>query len=219
MIYEDLIDRVMQHFTGLEYTEEVGQAKIQFSEWAGAFDETSPQFDQRMAQFSDWYVFTRVLKNKNMTPIEAALNDPTFKISEEERPSLQNLKNNRHSLFEFIRLKKNDVYVKDLFNGLKYVIKDSHITAGFDGKEYFEARLIPHEDGFIFSSSFCFHPEEVSRFITKEIRATKKANKDQPMDEGREALLLRLFQMKCKHDRYKHLKLKDIYSNDSKLRF
>ncbi|HAG90288.1 MAG TPA: hypothetical protein DCL41_00350 [Bdellovibrionales bacterium] len=208
----------MQHYTGPGYEEEVGQGKLQFSEWAGAFDETSPLFELRMAQFSDWYVFTRVLGNRNMTPIEASLNDSSFQVTEEERSQLQNLRNNRHSLFEFLKLKKNDVYVKDLFNGLKYVIKDSLITAGFDSREYFEARLIPHNDGFIFSNSFCFHPEDVNRFISKEIRAVKKS-KEIPLDEGRENLILKLFQMKCKHERYKHLKLKDIYSNNSKLKF
>lgn len=218
MMYENLIDRVMQHYTRPEYEEEVGQAKLQFSEWAGAFDETLPNFDLRMAQFSDWYVFGRKLKKVNLTPIEYAVEDHSFPIQEEERPFLQNLRNSRHSLFEFLKLKKNDVYIKDLLSGLKYVIKDSHITAGFDSREFFEARLIPYENGFIFSSAFCFHPSETNKFILKEIKATKK-NSELSADEAREILISRLFQMKCKHERYKHLKIKDIYSNDSKLRF
>lgn len=218
MIYEDLIDRVMQHYTGPGYEEEVGQAKLQFSEWAGAFDEALPNFDMRMAQFSDWYVFTRILNSVKLSPIEYALDDPSFKVEESEKAALQNVRNSRHSLFDFIKLKKNDVYIKDLFSGLKYVIKDSHITAGFDSKEYFEARLIPHENGFIFSSAFCFHPTEASKYILKEIKAVKKSS-GAAQDENREALITKLFQMKCKHERYKHLKLKDIYTNDSKLRF
>ena len=218
MMYENLIDRVMQPYTGPGYTSDVGEAKLQFSEWAGAFDETLPNFDMRMAQFSDWYVFTRKLKAQGQTPIEYALDDAAFKADEADRLYLQNLRNSRHSLFEFLKLKKNDVYIKDLFNGLKYVIKDSSITAGFDSGEYFEARLIPLENGFVFSSAFCFHPSEVNKFILKEIKAAKKQTEVSP-DEAREELILRLFQMKCKHERYKHLKLKDIYSNDSKLRF
>lgn len=218
MIYENLIDRVMQHYTGPGFESDVSEAKLQFSEWAGAFDETLPNFDLRMAQFSDWYIFTHVLKGKNVTPIEAALSDSDFKVSEEERPFLQNIRNSRHSVFEFQKLKKNDVYIKDLFNGLKYVIKDSHITAGFDTGEFFEARLIPHESGFVFSSAFCFHPVEVSKYILKEIKAVRKTAEGS-QDQAREALIVKLFQMKCKHERYKHLKLKDIYSNDSKLRF
>lgn len=218
MIYENLIDRVMQHYTGPGYESEVEQAKIQFSEWAGAFDETLPNFDLRMAQFSDWYVFTRPLNSVKLTPVEYALEDGSFKLEESERPALQNVRNSRHSLFEFLKLKKNDVYIKDLFSGLKYIIKDSHITAGFDSNEYFEARLIPFETGFVFSNSFCFHPSEVNRYILKEIKAAKKAAGISP-DEAREALLVKLFQFKCKHERYKHLKVKDIYSNDSKLRF
>ncbi len=218
MIYENLIDRIMQHYTGPGYEKEVSQAKLQFSEWAGAFDETLPNFDMRMAQFSDWYIFTRALTDKKITPIEYAVDDPSFKIDESERPDLQNIRNSRHSLFDFLKLKKNDVYIKDLFSGLKYVIKDSQVTAGFDSKEFFEARLIPHENAFVFSNSFCFHPTEVSKYILKEIKTAKKATDVSP-DVAREALIIRLFQMKCKHDRYKHLKLKDIYSNDSKLRF
>lgn len=218
MIYENLLERIMQHYTGSGYDQDVKAAKTEFSDWAGAFDEMSPIFDIRMAQFSDWYIFTRKLNGPGVAPVEYALDDKDFMVSDEERPLLQNVRNCRHSLFEFLKIKGKDVYVRDLISGLKYVIKDSNVTAGFNSAEYFEARLIPFEGGFVFSNSFCFHPAESGKFILKEIKILKKTMGENP-DVAKEAFLTKIFQMACRHERYKHLKLKDVYSNDSKIRF
>jgi hypothetical protein len=97
------------------------------------------------------------------------------------------------------------------------VIKDSPVTYGFDTSEYFQGRLIPHEDSFVFTAAFCFHPPEAKKFIDAEV---KKVRKLPELEQGaaREALLLRLFRMRNKFDQYKHVGIQDIYSNESRLR-
>lgn len=217
MNYEPLIEKLMQHYTGPKYTEDVEAAKADFFEKAGTFDETSVDFELKMAQFTDWYLFTRRMKKSSRVAIEMVLDEPGFKIEEGERTLYLNLRNSRHSLFEFIKLKGEDVYVRDLFIGFKYVIRQSRVTVGFNSDEYFEARLIPHEDGFMFSSSFCFHPAVVSKFILKEVKRINKLPQEEQA-QAREDLIGRLFRMKSKYEQYKHLDIREIYSNDSKLR-
>ena len=138
-------------------------------------------------------------------------------MSAEERPLYLNLRNSRHSIFEFEKLKKDDVYIADLFTGFKYVIHQSRVTQGFNKDEYFEARLIPNSGGFVFSPSFCFHPAVVAGFISNEIkRIAKLPEEDQ--SAAREEAIARLFKMKHKHEQYRHLDITQIYSNESKLR-
>src|SRR5882757_5948884 len=174
MNYEPFIDKLMQHYTGSRYSTEVEAAKGDFFERAGTFDEASVDFELKMAQFTDWYLFTRPMQTSGRASIEMVLDDPHYKIGEDERSLYLNLRNSRHSLFEFQKLKKDDVYIKDLFTGFKYTIHKSRVTQGFNKDEYFEARLVPFEGGFIFSSSFCFHPSVVSKFIQIEVKRINK---------------------------------------------
>ncbi len=101
MNYEALIEKLMQHYTSSRYMSEVESAKGDFFERAGTFDEASHDFELKMAQFTDWYLFTRRMDSTGRPAIEAVLDDPQFAISDEERPAYLNLRNSRHSLFEF----------------------------------------------------------------------------------------------------------------------
>jgi len=217
MIFEPLIEKIIQFYTSPGYREDVVEAKNHFQEVAGSFDESAPDFEAKMAQFTDWYVFSRRLKRMAEAPIEYCLQDSKYSIDDNEKALYFSLRNSRHSLFEFIKVKKGDVYIRDLFTDFEYVIRNSNITIGFNREELFEARLIPFENEFIFATSFCLHPAQVSRFITKEIRKVNKLPETEHA-KAREDLIQRLFKMKHKHEQYRHLDIRDVYSNESKLR-
>jgi len=217
MKYFELIDELMQFYAANDFANEAIKAKNEFFDLAGMFDEQSSGFDLKMAQFSDWYIFSRKLSTFGSPPIAHFLEARPKRISENDEIFCRNLSNNRYSLFEFLKLKGNDLYVRDLFSRYKLVIKDSPVTYGFDSAEYFQARLIPHEDSFIFTAAFCFHPPEATKFIETEVKRVRKLPEaEQAL--AREALLLKLFRMRNKFDQYKHVGIKEIYSNESRLR-
>lgn len=215
MIFDQVIDKLQQHFTGGDYQSEVVQAKKEFFEDAGLVgggDETL-SFEVRMCQFLDWYLFTRDLSKYHIPPVHYALESKELTFSNNETELLKNLSNIRHSLFEFIKVRGNDVYVRDLFSGKKICLTDSHVTSGFNNDEVFEARVIPFEKNWVFSKGFCFHPSEVKSFILKEIKKTKNLDRHQ-----QEALMFRLMKMRYKYEQYKHIRLEFIYTNEGKLR-
>lgn len=216
MKYEILTEKLMEHFTSPQYTEEVSEARRDFFDRAGFFDELSADFEMKTAQFMDWYLFVRRLARNDMRPIDVAMEKSEYPISDELLPYYKNLQNSRHSLFEFLKLKSEDVYIRDIFSNYRYVIRKSPFTLGFSKDELFEARLIPHEESFVFSRSFCLHPPQVTRFIFKEVKKINKL-KEEETARAREALIVRLFKMRYKHEQYKHVDLKDIYSNESRL--
>lgn len=217
MNYEAFVEKIMQFYTTARFKEDVTEAKNGFQEVAGSFDESSVDFESKMAQFTDWYVFTRALKRFGQAPAEYCLEDQQYIIQEGEKAFYYSLRNSRHSLFEFLNVKGDDVYILDLFTGFEYVIKNSRVTIGFHRDELFEARLIPSDGGFVFSASFCMHPPQVSHFIRKEIR---KANRKPEAEhaKARQELMSRLFKMKHKHEQYRHLDIREVYSNESRLR-
>src|SRR5260221_83484 len=73
MIYEAAIERLLLHFTADKYKEELAHAKREFFEQAGIVDEEAPNFEMRMAQFLDWYLFSRELSKEHVTPVRLVL--------------------------------------------------------------------------------------------------------------------------------------------------
>jgi hypothetical protein len=215
-MFTDLVEKLMQHFTQGVYEPEVIRAKEDFYKVVGAFDEESPEIEQKIAQFSDWYLFTRQLTNKNVTPVQHFLNQPEFALTDEQKPLLEGLRSARHSVFEFSKVKGSEVHLKDLFSG-ESIIVASAAGGSFDKEAFFETRLFPIDNVYYFGSTFCFHPPEAGKYIKKEIKKLKKVSKES-FETEKELLIDRLFRMRNKYDQYRHVGLKEIYSNESKLR-
>ena len=211
--YYSLIDRILQHFAGEGFKEEVRRAKAEFFDNAGILEETSDQYEFRMSQFFDWYLFTRDLRGYSLTPLESVHMARELRFDADETARIEHLKSHRHGLFEFVKIKNDsDVYLKDLIKGDKLVVKKSPWTHGFEKDELFEARLIPHGDSYLFCKGFCFHPVDAKKFILNEVKRHKK-----DPDLNPEELYLRLMKMRYKFERYRHVKIEQIYSNESKV--
>lgn len=210
--FEILMEKILKHFVSEEFSDELADAKKEFFEGTGTLDENSEHYESRMAQFYDWYFFTRPLKGFGRTPLEACVMVRDLRFSEQELEMLETLKKHVHSIFEFIKEKKGDIYIKDLLQNKKIVVKNSPFAVGFDEDELFEVRLIPVGDSFIFSRGFCFHPESAKKFILNEI---KRHRKDADLDQ--KALMVRLTKMRYKLEQYKHVRVEDIYTNTGRL--
>lgn len=218
MIYIELIDKLMQFYSQGKYQEDAVKAKLEFCDFAGVMDEFAPDYEMKFNQFADWYLFLRPLSKEQVTPVNHEFVKKELSLNSEYREAMVNLQSSRHSLFEFLKLSKSDLYVRDLFSNYKIIIKESPIIHGFEKDSFFEARLIPNQDTFVFSNSFCFHPADAKKFIQSEIKCVHKAeDKDQVLE--RELLILKLYKMKHKFERYVHVKIKDVYSDESRLKF
>src|ERR1700735_4151315 len=109
--YDKILEQLIQQFTGPEYQREVLDAKREFFERAGIVDEESVNFETRMSQFLDWYMFSRELSDVHLPPVNFYLEQNREKIAEAELPLYQNLVQTIHSLFEFKKLRESDVTV------------------------------------------------------------------------------------------------------------
>ncbi|MFZ4403551.1 MAG: hypothetical protein ACOYOK_05555 [Pseudobdellovibrionaceae bacterium] len=210
--YEKLIEKILAHFVKDDFKDELQKAKNDFFAFSGGLDETAENFESRMSQFYAWYFFSRELSNYGKTPLEAYPSIRELRFSSEETAKLETLKNNVHSIFEFIKVKNEDVYIKDLLANKKIIVKKSPWIFGFNQEELFQVRLIPDGDSYIFARGFCFHPENAKKYILGEV---KKYRKDQDLDP--EVLLLKLIRMRYKFEQYRHVSAEQIYSNDSRL--
>ncbi|MCB0348890.1 MAG: hypothetical protein KDD37_08635 [Bdellovibrionales bacterium] len=210
---ESYIDRLVQFFTSSNYHSEILSAKKEFFEQAGIIDEESHYFESRMAQFLDWYIFTRPMNQYHLPPVQLILNKDVMPMRDEEKQIYTSIATTIHSLFEFLKVRGSDVYVYDIFSKKKYVLKNSDLRVGFNPEEIFDARLVPFEGNYVFSKGFCFHPAEAKKFILKEIKKVRHLEKEQ-----HEALMFKIMKMRYKLEQYKHIKLEYIYTNDPQLK-
>lgn len=210
--YEKVIEKILAHFASDAFKDELQAAKRSFFGHVTLDEEDSTQYELRMSQFYDWYFFSRELSGYGQTPLEVCYLARELRFSDEEKKIIETLKHHRHSIFEFIKIKNQDIYIKDLFNNKKIIVKNSPLFYGFNPEELFEARLISHGDTALFTKGFCFHPVDAKKFILGEI---KKHRKDPDLDP--EVMMLRLIKMRYKYEQYKHVKPEVIYSNDGQL--
>lgn len=212
-VYEPLIDKILQHFAGPRFSEELDAAKKDYFGGFNVLEEKGGQYEMRLSQFFDWYFFTRELSGYGRSPLASCRMERELRFTPEEEVLLEKMGEHQHSIFEFKKLKGEDVYIYDLFRGEKRTVPKSPWIFGFDADELFEARLIPTvEGGWVFARGFCFHPPEARGFILAEI---KKYRKD--TDLNPDELMLRLAKMRSMYERYKHVRLDAIYSNEPKL--
>ncbi len=211
-IHQQVMDKILSHFAGVDFLDEVRQAKGEFFDNAGILEEESPAFELRMNQFFDWYFFTRKLSGYSQTPLHSCYTVRELRFVDEEKRAIDDLLAHKHSLFSFIKVQGEDLLIKNLFTNEKMTIKNSPWTVGFNQDEIFEVRLIPALDNWNFTKGFCFHPNSANKYIHFEI---KRHLKDPDLDP--EDLMLRLVKMRYAFERYRHLKPDAIYAANSKV--
>ena len=206
------MQKLIGHYTSSAFQQELTEAKKEFFENAGTLDENKPHYNLRMHQFYEWYFLTRPLKSYMQTPIEVCTLHRELRLTPEDEVAIEVLKKHRHSMFEYLKSKGDNVYLKDLFTNEKIVANHTDLVFGFEEKEYLEARLVHLNNSYYFLKSFCFHPESAQKFILQEVKAHQK-NKDL----NPAAFILRLNKMRYKFEQYKHVKPELIYTNDNRL--
>jgi hypothetical protein len=215
-MYTDVADELMRFYSDGDFKPEALRARKEFSDFVGVLDEDNPEDEMKFNLFADWYLYIRKIPEFKMTPLELQRSKGLCQLSEESSAAVQNLMDSRLSLFEFQKLKKQDVYLKDLFSGYKLMVKNSEVIHGFESGVPFSARLIPHEDTFSFTSAFCFHPGDALKYMKAEIKRVAKLP-DADQVTGRVDLILMLLRMRHRFDHFKKVPLSEIYTNTSKL--
>lgn len=211
--FKQSLKKLIGYYAGDEFTNELNSAKKLFFENTGSLDENKPNFNLRMHQFYEWYFLTRPLTSYMKTPLAVCEQHRDLRLSEDDIKAIEILKKTQqHILFEYIKMKENIIFVKNLMTNKKMEIEQGNLVFGFDSKEFFQARIIEIYGKRYFLDSFCFHPESSQKFILAEIKNIQK-NPDLSLED----FLLRLNKMRYKFEQYKHVKPELIYTNDNKL--
>lgn len=207
MKLQEYLDRILSVYSKGDFYDEVKRAREEFFGQVGQVAEGSDKFETQMTAFLDWYLYDRPLEKSEICPVKMFVFEQMKALPPEEHEVFQDLTKSNHSIFELLKVKGNDIYLKDLFSKEKYIVEDSDINFGFTKGDIFEGRLIRFKDRLVFGGSFVFHPSEAKAFIVKEIKKVKSLE-----PKAHLKLMHRLAMMRIKADQYSHIDVLHIYT-------
>lgn len=215
MNYGDAIEKLSIYFSSPTYKKEILAAKSEFFGDVGVDDKESERYEQWMNIFFDWYLFKRPISGTTLPPAQYALEIDEFQqLHGDEKRIFMNLGKTENVLLQFIKIKGDFVFFKDLFRKRKVKVVCNEFVITLEKGDICDARLIPEDSHYFFTKGFCVHPNEANKFILKEVKALKKAEQ-----EAQEAFQIELIRMFFKMEQYSHLRCDQIYSRNSKVRF
>ena len=205
------IDLLLQYMA--PHTDELVRGKAEyFAQTGGEVHEEDRCYEQRMQAFFNWFLFDR--KFGDATPVERYLREKGAELQGKDKDVLLGCTQSRLSLYEyrgsgglFSRAKAGQVRVRDAFTGEDFDVTERRQMHGLEVRDLFEARLVPLDRSFHFSTSFTYHPREVSRQIRREIKRRKKQG---PVDAR--AFSWELERMALQHEHFRNVSIDAIYN-------
>lgn len=214
MNYKDAIERLTVYFSENKYRQDLVDAKEQFFGEATVVGAEVEEFEYKHRLFFDWYLMTRPLQGVGLTPAELAIDLKEFDIPTDQADLYKNLSQARLGLFEYVKSKKNDHTIKDIFSGKKIVVKDAELEIAAEKGTLFMTHVIEDEANNAFSLGLIFHPNEANRHILAPVKKMKKQK-----DFDQKDFLLQLTKMYFKFEKYTHVGMEKIYNLDDPMRF
>lgn len=202
--YEIYFDWILKHFTDETYGNRWRKAKEIFFRETGRVDDGEQWYELRMNMFTEWYIWDMYHEN-GLTCSEEFLINKRNELTDHEYQIFLNLTVSQRILAQFIDWEQGGIWIKDLIRGGFWLIEQTMPMIGIKKYDIVDARIIYFEDKLYFCKSMLFHPRDAVPLIVDFISTSFK-NNDTP-----EKILNKLAQMRLKYDRYRNIKINNIY--------
>lgn len=159
-----LLERMAGDTTRGAGTAAAAAAKEEFLRATGRVHEGDPIFDQRMAQFTEWFLLDRPLSGPGSpTPCERWVAERGPERGAEERADAVALGASHRGLLCFSgRMGPEALCCDDLLGGIRWIVTAAGPPPGLAQGDVFEARLAGRGGEVHFTGAFCYHPPEVA---------------------------------------------------------
>ena len=186
-----------------------------FAQTGGEVHEHDRCFESRLQAFFNWYLFDRKLDG--VTPAQRFLQDRGAELRGPDKDVLLGFTQTRLGLYEYrgrggllLGPKKGQVRVRDVIARKQHDVTERRQMHGLEIGDLFEARLVPVGNTLHFSTSFTYHPREMTPVI---LRAIKKRKKQGSLDVR--VLVWELERMSLQAERFKNVNIEAIYNFDN----
>jgi hypothetical protein len=189
-------------------------AKADYFGRTGEVFEDDRCFESRMGSFLEYYLFDWLLPDEGITPAQRFADEKLASLSVPEQQSVNGFLHTQHSLFEVLALSEVGVRVRDLFTDKEFDVHERRSLAGLGKGDLLEARLVPVEQRPLFSQAFCYHPRAAKPNVIAEIHRQRRTPDPGYSPRG---LIFQAAHMALKVERYRNIKVEDIYRFDRKV--
>ncbi|MBF0274210.1 MAG: hypothetical protein HQK84_03150 [Nitrospinae bacterium] len=174
MKIEALLDRIIESFTNENFAAELQASKDFYFEMNGRPYEDLHSFESRMNSFLEWFILDKINEKLTKRVIDFLIEDNSHKFTPDEVKELKALDKNIHSIFLTRKIKNNTVKVMDLYSKEKYTVVQDGAKLTMNMDEILTARIVKHDDHYIFTRTYCPHPFEAYKFIKARMKTAKK---------------------------------------------
>jgi len=193
-------------FFEAKHPEQIDEAKAEFVNLTGHFDEDHEYFESKLDDFRNWFLF--FYGHKQFLKLERAKLYPEVAIHYEY------LTSGIFSVFAVQKIRKNMIFLKDLFSGVEYRVEDDVASLTIQKGDFLQTSIYQKEKNiYEFGLSIISHPPESQNFIKAKIKDLKKDLKNNPKSRAKEELFETLMKMRYQFFKYKQLEVSKIYSD------
>lgn len=202
-----LMERISAEYTEGEPGRLAAEAREDFLLATGRVHEGDHAFDDRMAQFMEWFLLDRPLPPGPATPAEGWAALHATDLEPTERALLLGLCTSHRSLFCLVGTDDaKRLVADDLLSGIRWAVTAPQGLAGVDAGDVYEGRLLGHGGEVHFTAAFCYHPREAAQRIRHHMARVR----DRRVVSG-PSLLNELMSMRLAYDRAEGAPVNAIY--------
>jgi len=187
------------------YYGEMAEAKKEFEKIAGQIMESDNSYNERINAFHNWYILDRPLNSTGKTPIQFYVESKSGSIPEDNLAGTKELIENHHSLFELVKLGKEDAVLKDLIQNKKIRVENADQLESLEKGDLFNSRLFQHGKLTYLSNYLILHPYSVYKLIRTEAKKVRKNG------ENAKPFLFRLLFFHSRWEQFTQMDVNNIY--------
>ena len=173
---KESLNQLIDIATSDDYSKNIIDARKEYQSIAGNIYEDDKSYENRISLFLEWYIFDRIYSDTNQTLIETLLQKNKNAWSPDMLKTFESYSHNIHGLFIVKKIKGDFVKALNLFDNSTYVVNQSFGKIIFNKNLVFEGRLVPYDNSYYFTGSFCFHPDKAIKFIKSKTKYINKIN-------------------------------------------
>jgi len=201
-----LMERISAEYVEGDAARHAAGAREDFLAATGRVHEGDHAFDERMAQFMEWFLLDRPLVHGGTTPCEQYTEQRQGSLSADDRQLLRGLCASHRSLFALVAPDgQGRLVVDDLLYGMRWAVTAPEGLPGTELGDVFEGRVVGVGGEVHFTAAFCYHPREAApRILRYAARRRERGSLDS-------ALLDELMAMRLAYDRAEGAPVDTVY--------
>jgi len=192
-----------------QHPEDLEHAMKEFERLTGRFDDEHENFNSKMDDFRTWFVLFYNFSEKKYYMLEKAKdNDRLSGIYKKFSTSTS-------SVFKILKIKKNQIFLKDLIFKQTYKVEDSLQALTLEEGNFIQTTVFKTSKK-LYTMAFgvVSHPNEARVFILKQIKSLIKNNKKTKDNIKLDSfsLLQELMSMRYQLFKYKQVSVDKVYN-------